>query len=166
MKHFPDRKLLVVCLLLLFACSNPQPAASPSATEDFSAAQAALETYLAALNSKDFQTAARLYAGTPDDLRYMNPDLDPQDEAALLEAGCLVNGLQCLALRRVTSRVRVSENEVRFTVEFSTPDGSLFVRGPCCGASETEMPSQAIFGLTVRQEGGDFYVIDLPPLLP
>jgi len=27
-----------------------------------------------------------------------------------------------------------------FQVKFNNPDGSLFILGPCCGASETGMP--------------------------
>ena len=118
------------------------------------------------MKSGDFQQAARLYAGSLDELRTWNPDLDPLDKAALLEAGCRANGLQCLALRRVTSVERIANDKIRFTVEFSNPDGGLFVRGPCCGSSESDMPSQAIFGLSVRAQGDEYYVLDLPPYVP
>ncbi len=160
------RLVFLNCLMLLASACSSLSAPSPSPKDEFAAAQSALESYLAALNSGDFQLSARLYAGPLDDLRYMNPEMDPLDEAALLEAGCLINGLQCLALRRVTSVEQVDEGVFRFTVEFSNPDGSLFVLGPCCGASETEIPSRAIFGLTVRAQGDEYFVVDLPPYVP
>jgi hypothetical protein len=54
-----------------------------------------------------------------------------------------------------------------FQVEFNNPDGSLFVLGPCCGASETEMPpvSQFEYGVA-RNADGKFLVMELPPYVP
>lgn len=42
-----------------------------------------------------------------------------------------------------------------FTVEFANPDGSLFVLGPCCGSTMTDVPPQSRF---------DFLVMRVPQL--
>jgi hypothetical protein len=54
-----------------------------------------------------------------------------------------------------------------FDVEFNNPDGSLFVRGPCCGATETEMPPESQFEYTVTKNAeGKFVVLNTPPYVP
>jgi hypothetical protein len=52
-------------------------------------------------------------------------------------------------------------------VEFAMPNGEPFVRGPCCGASETEMPPESEFLFAVVQsEDGEYRVQDLPVYVP
>jgi hypothetical protein len=103
-----------------------------------------------------------------------NPTLDPQDHAALLRNACTANGFQCLRVQSVLlqEQVRLQEDvasgaEFRFVVEFYTPDGQLFVRGPCCGASETDMPSESEFLFTVTMsKDGEYRIQDLPVYVP
>jgi hypothetical protein len=79
-----------------------------------------------------------------------------------------VNGFQCLLVRSAHLQERASSGaEFQFMVEFSTPEGELFVRGPCCGASETDMPSQSEFTFFVaRSEDGVYRVQELPVYVP
>lgn len=97
-----------------------------------------------------------------------NPDLDPQDRASLFKNACTINGFQCLQVRSARRQERVERSgEYRFVVEFSTPTGETFVLGPCCGATETEMPSRSEFPFTVVKIGEDEYrVEDLPIYTP
>jgi hypothetical protein len=74
--------------------------------------------------------------------------------------------LQCLEVLLVTF-MELRGDTYLFQVEFNNPDGSLFVRGPCCGANETEMPSVSQFKFRVnRNADGRFIVMDMPPYVP
>ena len=77
-----------------------------------------------------------------------------------------MNGLKCLSIRTIVCEEEVSPTEFRFTVEFTNYDGSLFVLGPCCGATETEMPPQTQFVYTVKRVEDRFLVQDLPVYVP
>jgi hypothetical protein len=115
-----------------------------------------------------YQEVSPLYGGSYQVLVDNNPGLDPQDHAALWKNACTANGFQCLRVRsaRLLENVE-AQAEYRFLVEFSTPDGELFVRGPCCGASETDMPPESEFLFTVvRREDGAYRVQDLPVYVP
>ncbi len=154
MRHF-----IIICgvLILMAACT--------ASLDESDGARQALTDYFTALNKGDYAAAMALYGGSYELLQEWNPDLDPNDHVALLERGCTQNGLQCLALRSATLEEQNGDTFV-FTVEFSKPDGSLFVRGPCCGATETEMPSVSQFGFTVVKVGNRYLVQDLPVYVP
>jgi hypothetical protein len=116
------------------------------------------------LSAGRYEEASQLYGGSYEVLIDNSPTLDPQDHAALWQAACTENGFQCLRVRSARLQEQmVSRAEFRFIVEFSTPDGELFVRGPCCGANETEMPPESEFSFAVvRSKDGAYRVQDLP----
>ena len=60
----------------------------------------------------------------------------------------------------------VLPHEFRFIVEFKYDDGTRIVLGPCCGATETEMPPKWQFPYTVVRVGDQFRVMELPVLMP
>jgi len=140
-------------------------AACTASLQESDSARQALIDYFNALEKGDYAAAAALYGGSYENLQSMNPDIDPNDHSALLERGCTQNGLRCLPTRSVSLDEQVGDRYV-FLVEFSNPDGSLFVRGPCCGASEAEMPSVSQFGYTVVNKAGDYLVQELPVYVP
>ena len=110
--------------------------------------------------------AAELYGADYDALTGWNPDVDPSDQASLWEKGSTMNGLQCLAIHQIQATEQINEDSYRFTVSFENPDGSLFVRGPCCGATEEEMRSQSDFIFSVVRQGEGFVVRELPVYVP
>lgn len=120
------------------------------------------------LSAGRYEEAGQLYGGSYEVLSEYNPTLDPQDHAALWQGACTSNGFQCLRVRSARLQEDGStQAEYRFLVEFYTPDDQLFVRGPCCGASETEMPSPSEFLFTVAvSEDGEHGVQDLPVYVP
>lgn len=107
-----------------------------------------------------------MYAGDISDLQYMNPSIDENDLETLWRNACTINGFQCLPIKRVLNVEKFSLNEYHLQVEFQNPDGSLFVLGPCCGASEEEMPPVSQFDMYVIERDGDYYVTSLPVLVP
>lgn len=152
-------------VFLLAACTG---AASPTARTDLQPqAEAALRDFFSSLNKGDYAGAEAVYGGSYEVLAADNPELDAADHVALFTNACTINGFQCLQVKEVSPEPQNSTNEFVFTVTFQKDDGSLFVQGPCCGASETESPSRSEFTYTVRQnEEGKFVVLELPPYVP
>ena len=156
--------LIVACAGLVAACT----AATPTpADEDTAAAQETLSSFLSLLAVGDYAQAAELYGGPLDSLQVWDPEIEASDVGALLGYGCESHLLQCLPVRSVALAGSEAAGELAFDVEFSLADGTLFVRGPCCGATSTEMPDQSAFAFRVQpRAGGGFVVLDLPPYVP
>lgn len=156
--------LLLTCGLALAGCAAPAP--SPAADEA-AGAQEALTSFLGLLAEGRYDQAAAMYAGPLDSLYSFNPELDPQDGAALIGYACGQRLLQCLPVRSISLAEAPAGEDILFKVEFNLEDGSLFVLGPCCGATSTEMPPVSSFEFRVRPDSaGGYSVLDLPPYVP
>jgi hypothetical protein len=121
-----------------------------------------LVNFLTLLHNGKYAEAVPLYGGDYAALQVFNPQIDPTDRAALWAWACDNQLLQCLEVRSVTPK-NISGDSYIFQVEFSSPDGSLFVLGPCCGATETEMPPVSQFEYTVSRNAEHRYVVMNPP---
>ena len=179
-------KISIPLLIIVFLCSgcvvfrNASEQAvdaitdneTPSDTSDQEGslevkAEEALTNFFKRLNDGKYDQAAILYGGSYEMLQGYNPDLEADDYAGLLKAGCEMNGLVCLEVLNILSVKTSSEGVFSFEIELANPDGSLFELGPCCGATEEEMPPQSSFAVeVVCQENGTCLVIDLPPYMP
>jgi len=164
-------KFVTFCLLLLSACqvSPPDPIVPlPNQTAPVTAqAKIDLINFYVYLNHGKYDQANSLFGGSYEMLQGWNPDLDPEDYSNLLKRGCEQNGLQCLQLFSADLSDRPTEYEFIYKVTFRNPDNSQFVLGPCCGASEEEMPPNKVFEVHVScDEAGSCYVHELPPYLP
>lgn len=168
MKNFICFFLAITLAIVLGSCTA-QAGESPS-TETISDDQLALDIlvdFLQSLHDGQYVQAAQLYGGTYEFMIDHNPGLNPGDRAALLQNACTINGAQCLQVKSAELDRKPSATEFVFKVEFSNPDGSLFVRGPCCGGSATDFPPEPAFYFTVVKVGGDqFAVMDMPPYVP
>jgi hypothetical protein len=160
---------------LIAGCGQPSTtpsSASPTVTQeavpsrDLERAREALVTFFSLLSEHRYSEAIQRYGGSYDALRAWNPAVPQDDYVKLFENGCTWNGLECLKVRTVVQEEVVSPTEFRFVVEFMNGDGTLFARGPCCGATESEMPTQTQFQYTVRNVGNRFLVQDLPVYVP
>ncbi|NUQ86747.1 MAG: hypothetical protein HUU11_18770 [Anaerolineales bacterium] len=144
--------------LFLSACAPVSNDAEP--------ARQALVAFFDSLNQGQYAEAAESYGGDYEVLIYHNPTLDPDDHAALWMNACTINGAQCLPVRTATLKEQFGDEYV-FVVEFSNPDGTLFVLGPCCGGSETDFPPVSQFEYRVQKTAdGKFVVLDLPVYVP
>jgi hypothetical protein len=171
----PKLGLMFICFILITGC-NPldlvqrvQGAINPPVDggSDHQEAQTALTAFYTYLNQGAYDLAAPLYGGSYDELEYFNPEIDPSDQLSLLQAGCEFNGLVCLPVRSAAVMDENAQGEFIFTVVFSNPDGSPFILGPCCGASEEEMPPVSEFVVRVNcAAAGSCQVLDLPPYVP
>lgn len=129
-------------------------------------AREALQTFFSLLHDQRYSEAVQYYGGDYETLREWNPTVPGDDHAKLFQNGCSQNGLQCLVIKTVLQEEEMSTGQYLFTVEFAQDDGSLFTRGPCCGATETEMPPVSQFAYTVRKVNGQFLVQELPVYVP
>lgn len=151
-------RLLIVMTLFLGSC-HPQSGETDQARQT-------LVAFFDLLHQGQYAEADELYGGDYEVLVYFNPTLAPEDHAALWRNACTINGAQCLPVRAATSKEQAGDVSI-FNVEFSNPDGTLFVLGPCCGATETEMPPVSQFEYRVQKAAdGKFVVLDLPVYVP
>jgi hypothetical protein len=133
---------------------------------DVELARESLINYFDFLNRGEYSKALRYHGGDLEVLQIWSPELEPTNHAALIEAACRASGWQCLKIKEILSEEQVSPNEFKFTVEFAKPDGTTFVLGPCCGATEEEMPSTSEFEYYVQKDGREFRVMTPPVYIP
>lgn len=130
-------------------------------------ARAAAVDFYDALYQGLFDQAVQYYGGPFEVLEGYNPLIDPKDKANLLQNGCQANGLMCLRILDINLIDENDSHEFVYEVSFANPDGSLFVLGPCCGATKEEMPPVSVFTISVICEPeGTCLVLDLPPYVP
>jgi hypothetical protein len=145
--------------------NTPQAIETSQSSQEIKAAHA-LGTFLRLLNERDYTNAALLYGGEYESLQVFNPEINTADHVGLWRWACENQLLQCLEPRSAELVHQEGDSYV-FQVEFTNPDGSLFVLGPCCGATETEMPPVSQFEFTVTQNAdGKFVVMNTPPYVP
>ena len=131
------------------------------------AAQAVMVTFYDLLNQGEYEKAVELYGGSYEALEYFNPVMDAADRAGLLTAACEINGFICAPVLSVTAIGSDHQGILAFEVVYANPDGSRFVLGPCCGATEEEMPPVDVFTVRVNCEReNECQVLDLPPWIP
>jgi hypothetical protein len=140
--------------------------APPHTPDELDSAREALTSYFSLLQGGHYTEAIHYYGGDYEILRGWNPDVDPDDYVKLFERGCTANGLMCLQMGKVVDEEQESPSEFRFVLEFLSDDGTPFVLGPCCGATEEEMPPQTGFAFTVTKVDNRFLVRDLPVYVP
>ena len=155
----------------LFSCSHPalpaSPTEIPTASPDDQLARQTLADFINALHSGQYEEAARLYGGSYEMHISQNPDLDPQDHAALFQNACSTNGFMCLQTLTIEEEPSLSDTEFTFMVQFQNADGSQFIQGPCCGESETDSPPISDFPFrVVKDPSGNMLVLDMVPYIP
>ena len=132
-------------------------------------ARQTLVTFFDLLSNGNYVEASELYGGSYEELIDMNPGIDPDDHASLLESACTVNGYQCLPVKDIVQEVPDWPDSITFTVTFVNPDGSLFELGACCGEAATDAPLQTSFDfpvMRVTQAEDAFLVQRLPVYTP
>lgn len=122
--------------------------------------------YFDLLNAKQYAEALPYHGSGFELLQTWNPDIDPNDQIDLLRHGCEFNGWNCLRVKSIMEQERLGPETYLAIVQFQNEDGTLFKRGPCCGATEEEMPTQTNFEYIVKQTGDVFQVMTEPVYTP
>lgn len=138
----------------------------PPGAEDLELARWTLLSFFTHLHDGGFGEAAALFGGSYENLPIVRDDLPPTSEGKALvwESECQL--LRCLLVSSLVEEKQVSPHEYLFVVEFMNEDGTLFVLGPCCGATEAEMPPVWQFQYRVMWKDGKFQVMDPPVYVP
>lgn len=159
--------LILLGSLILPACTPLTSLQSKSSQSEQAAAEDALRAYFAALSAGDMAGAASLFSGEWEILQDNNPNVDPADREKLFSQGCEINGFVCnLTLASISAVKKDADGSFVFTVKFTNPDGTEFVLGPCCGATETDQPSIHEFNYHVKKIDGRYQILDLPVYIP
>lgn len=163
-----QRLSTLLLMINLIGCAprsvNTPPPTSLAST--IGEAHDTLVNFLTLLHTKKYAEAAPLYGGEYEQLQVFNPEIDRADHVSLWMWACDDQLLQCLDVRSATFKELRGDTHI-FQVEFNNPDGSLFVLGPCCGATETEMPPVSQFEYAVsRNAESKFVVMNPPPYVP
>jgi hypothetical protein len=160
-KHYDAKKMLPV-LQGIRASFKAQAA---PASQDLERARHVLVRYFKLLHDGYYDEAVNLYADSYETLAEWNPDVPANHYGQLLASACELQ-LRCMEVRRIVRAKAVSASQFDFVVEFSNEDGTLFKRGPCCGATKKEMPTVTQFAYSVGQRNGEMRVHGLPVYVP
>jgi hypothetical protein len=126
-----------------------------------------LMDFLGNLHNGKYAEAAQYYGGSYKTMIDHNPDIDPNDHAALLRNACTLNGVQCLRAKMIGLEDKVPGEKYVSIVEFLKKDGTLFMLEPCCGGEERSFPPQSVFHFLVKEvDQNKFVVMDMPPYVP
>lgn len=134
---------------------------SVNAPSEKNEAEQTLRDYFSALNSGDYNLAAKLYGGDTNPLQTWYPGVTI-DLPVLLQTACAKKGLKCLLPRSITYRGPDSNGGYQFYVEFNNDDGTFFYQG-------SGMPGNlaiSVFLFRVVKSQNDYIVMDLPPFQP
>ena len=156
------RSLSIIGLCFILLCT--QGCKDSGKNSDVERARDALITYFRLLHDHQYNDALRYHGGGFERINNGAPDISPDDHIALLTYSCEL--FRCLEVRNILSQRQLSQKEFLFRVQFSNEDGTLFTRGPCCGATEQMQPTETAFDYHVDKTGSGFLVMDLPPYVP
>ncbi|RJR31636.1 hypothetical protein C4569_01600 [Candidatus Parcubacteria bacterium] len=139
-----------------------------SAQDEITQAQEALITFFKYLSRQDFESALTLFE--PDEenswewIANFTIEEDRNNKAEVLKNYCEAVGT-CLEVKIIEAKKEV-DDVYNLVVQFQKPDGGVFVLGPCCGATEEEMPPQNKFNFTVKKINSVFKVTTAPVYRP
>ena len=136
----------------------------PITTKDESkTAKDTLVTFFDYLGKNEFEKAVELYEFDNGFtlIEELTPAEEQDDKAKVLENFCKAVGT-CLEVKVLETK-RTTNYEYSMVVQFIKSDGTFYVFGPCCGATEEQMPSTDKFDYTVKKINGEFKVTT-PPL--
>ncbi len=156
---------------------NPEPTKTEEApavnlseieatTDEGSLASTALISFFDLLSTQKYDQALALFA--PKDgwetLENTSPEEEKTDKAKVLANYCQAMGT-CLKAAVLETK-KGTDDEYLLTVQFQNTDGTTFILGPCCGATEKEMPSKDKFEYVVKKINGNFTVLTPPVYKP
>lgn len=181
MKNYLLATSLLCLTLILSACTNfvsnenrvddVQESVLNAIQQDESArAEETLVSFFGYLNDQDFDNAMNLFELGGDSenswegLESFTLPEDRNDKGNVLRNYCEATGT-CLNAT-VIEIEKETDSIYNMVVQFQNDDGSTFVLGPCCGATEEEMPSQDKFNFKVQKINNDFKVTTPPIYVP
>ena len=129
-------------------------------------AENTLTAFFENLSKNEFSKAINFFSPNDSDWENLKVYNEPNetDKVKMIENYCKAT-TTCLEAE-ILETAKISEDEYRMIVRFLNKDGGIYVLGPCCGATEEEMPPQNEFDFTVKKINGSFKVITPPVYVP
>ncbi len=132
-------------------------------------AQETLLNFFNYVASDDFKNAVKIFYPLDENdkynwdmiTQYRDPEKQNSSKEEELAYYCSAVGT-CLRAELLGFGKR-AENDYIFTIQFREKDGSKYIFGPCCGATEEDEPSRTQFEYEVKKIDGDYKVVT-PPL--
>ena len=120
------------------------------------------------MTDKKYTGALTLFA--PNEWETMSSFVDEDernDHIKVLQAYC-ERVQTCLPVKILSIARTANDSSFEYVaqVQFIAENGDPYVLGPCCGATEEEMPSQDIFEYHVKLMNGGYKVITPPVYNP
>ncbi len=143
-----------------------EPTYSVALPEKANTPELAFNEYFSLLNEGNYKEAMYYHGAGYETLYAWNGGVSPADRITLFKNGCEMNGWQCLKVKKILKTEKISDTETKFTVQFQNNDGSLFERGPCCGSTEEQDPTQREFTYNVKKTKNGFMVMNEPLYVP
>jgi hypothetical protein len=163
-------KVFIVLLAVFFmtGCEKTPLNQSKNTVEDTVVAQNTLIAFFNYLNDDKFDKAVELFEPTGIDswewLANFSPEEERDNKPLVLKNYCLAT--QTCLKANVLNIKKQTENDYILSVQFIKKDNNTFVLGPCCGATEEEMPSMDKFDYNVKKVNNLFKVATPPVYVP
>jgi len=93
----------------------------------------------------------------------LQPPEKRNDEGKALGLGVYYRTVGVPIRAKVLDIKKIADNEYKLRIQFLKDDGSVYIYGPCCGATEETMPSETEFDYIVQRING-VYKVRTPPL--
>jgi hypothetical protein len=159
--------IFLCSIVVLTGCSNTSNKINEQ--DDLSIAENALISFFDHLDSQNFEKALELFelnhsADSWEGLEIFSLPEERDNRAQVLKNYCAATGTCLKAM--VIDTIKENEETYNLLVQFKRADGSIFILGPCCGATEEEMPSQKEFNFKVKKINNEFKVITTPIYVP
>ena len=141
-----------------------------SEQDELMRAEETLVSFFAYLSNQDFEKALSLFelsddpANSWEGLEIFSLPEDRNDKTKVLKNYCQATGT-CLKARVIETKKEYNDT-YNLVVQFQNADDSVFVLGPCCGATEEEMPPQDKFNFKVKKINNVFKVATAPIYVP
>lgn len=163
--------LFIGIFLILSGCissniSNDNTTGYESAKEDFEIAQDTLITFFENLSKNEFDKAVNLFSSYDSDWENLKVYNEPDETDRVIIIKNYCNATTTCMKAEVLNIRKVKDDEYSMVVRFFKKNGDIYVLGPCCGATEEEMPSQEKFDFTVKKIEGEFRVTTPPIYVP
>jgi len=162
--------LVFIIGLFIFIKEDQSPVFNAIKQDESAYAKESLVSFFRHLSNQDFDHAMNLFEPGGDSenpwegLESFTLPEYRDDKSRVLRNYCEATGT-CLNAT-VVEIERETDGVYNIVVQFQNNDGSAFALGPCCGATEEEMPTQDKFNFKVQKINNEFKVITPPVYVP
>ena len=164
-----DQETIITHQEIEQAKKQNESAKTISKQDESTNAEEALVSFFTYLSNQDYKKALTLFelddpANSWEGFASFSLEEDRSDKAKVLKNYCEATGT-CLKAKVIETQ-KGTNDTYDLVVQFLNTDSSIFILGPCCGATKEEMPSQDKFNFKVKKINNIFKVTTAPIYRP